>query len=51
MENANASESDYDSAASSRRPSAIIAALRRPSQAIALSAAQAVMSQRRYLLR
>ncbi|XP_066253946.1 proton channel OtopLc-like [Euwallacea similis] len=38
------------SALSSRRPSAIIAALRRPSQAIALSAAQAVMNQRRYLL-
>ncbi|XP_030750784.1 proton channel OtopLc-like [Sitophilus oryzae] len=38
------------SALSSRRPSAIIAALRRPSQAVALSAAQAVMNQRRYLL-
>ncbi|CAH1174254.1 unnamed protein product [Phaedon cochleariae] len=36
---------------SSRRPSAIIAALRRPSQAIALSAAQAVMNQRRYIMR
>lgn len=35
---------------SSRRPSAIIAALRRPSQTVALSAAHAVMSQRRYLL-
>ncbi|KAJ8922687.1 hypothetical protein NQ315_007719 [Exocentrus adspersus] len=42
--------SGYESAVSSRRPSAIIAALRRPSQAIALSAAQAVMNQRRYLL-
>ncbi|EFA01890.1 proton channel OtopLc [Tribolium castaneum] len=38
------------SRSSSRRPSAIIAALRRPSQAIALSAAHAVMNQRRYLL-
>ncbi|XP_050299957.1 proton channel OtopLc-like isoform X2 [Anthonomus grandis grandis] len=38
------------SALSSRRPSAIIAALRRPSQVVALSAAQAVMNQRRYLL-
>ncbi|KAH1019497.1 hypothetical protein HUJ04_009309 [Dendroctonus ponderosae] len=35
---------------SSRRPSLIIAALRRPSQAVALSAAHAVMNQRRYLL-
>lgn len=36
---------------SSRRPSAIIAALRRPSQAIALSAAHAVMNQRRYFMK
>lgn len=43
-------DSDHESAVSSRRPSAIIAALRRPSQAIALSAAQAVMNQRRYFL-
>ncbi|CAH0560882.1 unnamed protein product [Brassicogethes aeneus] len=43
-------DSDHDSVVSSRRPSAIIAALRRPSQAIALSAAQAVMNQRRYFL-
>ncbi|KAF5302004.1 hypothetical protein FQR65_LT08669 [Abscondita terminalis] len=35
---------------SSRRTSAIIAALRRPSQALALTAAHAVMNQRRYLL-
>uniref|UniRef100_V5G3P9 Otopetrin-2 n=1 Tax=Anoplophora glabripennis TaxID=217634 RepID=V5G3P9_ANOGL len=42
--------SEHESALSSRRPSAIIAALRRPSQAMALSAAQAVMHQRRYLL-
>ncbi|KAJ8984444.1 hypothetical protein NQ317_012508, partial [Molorchus minor] len=44
------SEHDVHSALSSRRPSAIIAALRRPSQAIALSAAQAIMHQRRYIL-
>jgi hypothetical protein len=43
-------EEQNDSASSSRRPSAIIAALRRPSQAIALSAAHAVMNQRRYFL-
>lgn len=42
---------NYDTTTSpSRRPSAIIAALRRPSQAVALSAAHAVMNQRRYLL-
>ncbi|XP_025831814.1 proton channel OtopLc-like isoform X3 [Agrilus planipennis] len=35
---------------SSRRGSAIIAALRRPSQAIALSAAHAVMAQRKYFM-
>ncbi|VEN61276.1 unnamed protein product [Callosobruchus maculatus] len=39
-----------DNALSSRRPSAIIAALRRPSQVVALSAAHAVMNQRKYLL-
>lgn len=38
------------SGSSSRRASAIIQALRRPSQAIALSAAQIVMSQRRYIM-
>nr|XP_023024623.1 otopetrin-2-like isoform X1 [Leptinotarsa decemlineata] len=34
----------------SRRPSSIIAALRRPSQVVALSAAHAVMNQRRYIM-
>ncbi|XP_076273266.1 proton channel OtopLc-like isoform X1 [Rhynchophorus ferrugineus] len=49
--NCDCSDSKGDSSAlSSRRPSAIIAALRRPSQAIALSAAHDVMNQRRYLL-
>ncbi|KAG5875105.1 hypothetical protein JTB14_020238 [Gonioctena quinquepunctata] len=43
-------KTDPDSHPSSRRPSTIIAALRRPSQAIALSAAHAVMNQRRYIL-
>ncbi|RZB54426.1 otopetrin-2-like [Asbolus verrucosus] len=46
-------ENEHDSipsSPSSRRPSAIIAALRRPSQVIALSAAHAVMNQRRYFL-
>lgn len=44
------SDTDDTSPPSSRRASAIIAALRRPSQAVALSAAHAVMNQRRYLL-
>lgn len=46
-------EQDYvpNTPPSSRRPSAIIAALRRPSQAIALSAAHAVMNQRRYFMK
>ncbi|XP_072391194.1 proton channel OtopLc-like isoform X1 [Diabrotica undecimpunctata] len=39
-----------DSRNNSRRASAIIQALRRPSQAIALSAAQAIMNQRRYIM-
>ena len=49
-ENVDEDDEVLESPSSSRRPSAIIAALRRPSQAIALSAAQAVMNQRRYLL-
>ncbi|KAK5643767.1 hypothetical protein RI129_007612 [Pyrocoelia pectoralis] len=44
-------DGSHDCVTNSRRPSAIIAALRRPSQAIALSAAHAVMNQRRTLLR
>ncbi|XP_060532083.1 proton channel OtopLc-like [Cylas formicarius] len=44
------SERRDSSALSSRRPSAIIAALRRPSQTIALSAAHAVMNQKKYLM-
>lgn len=50
VETSDHEDAQDQSASSSRRPSAIIAALRRPSQAIALSAAHAVMNQRRYLL-
>ncbi|CAG9762035.1 unnamed protein product [Ceutorhynchus assimilis] len=48
--NCDCAYSGDSSIVSSRRPSAIIAALRRPSQTVALSAAHAVMNQRRYLL-
>ncbi|XP_056638621.1 proton channel OtopLc-like isoform X1 [Diorhabda sublineata] len=43
-------DSTNNSRSNSRRASVIIQALRRPSQAVALSAAQIVMSQRRYIL-